>query len=258
MRGACDGRVILLGNDLIGRLLVLGWRDGRLRQLGVLTKGFEFLGFWWGDGGFDLWPTRPYCSTGHGTAEITGLDEAWEAVFAADSTEPDLPLVPLADRRPPSPFVPAPVLDAPKAAAAPGLARGTLLGPHLTALLEEVRRYPKRAAPAPAILDLATPLMDQDMLALLQVCAHFQYEHSYVFIGDFNLHLSPDYLEHSGWVGTSHGGILIGTNGGGDYYVAKPDGGVELIEHDAEGLPFKWWVSVEGMLEDVGSDDYEG
>jgi hypothetical protein len=50
-------------------------------------------------------------------------------------------------------------------------------------------------------------------------------------------------------------GILIGCNGGGDFYFAQPDGAVALVEHDAEGLPFRHWYSVESMLEDTSEEE---
>jgi hypothetical protein len=245
MRTACDGRVILLGNDLPGKLLVLGYRDGRLRQLGEVTKGFEFLGFWWGDGGFELWPSRPYCWSEDGTAEITGLEAAWDAAFAADSTETDLPLAPLADRRPPSVFAATPPIGAPEPEAAPTPRSYGTFGPYLSALLESIGHSPARETPDPAILDLTTPLMDPELLTLLHACA--RHDTTYTDIGDFRVGVIPGFGEY-------YGGIAIGTNGGGDYYIAKPDGAVDLVEHDAEGLPFRHWYSLESMLEEVSAE----
>jgi hypothetical protein len=43
-------------------------------------------------------------------------------------------------------------------------------------------------------------------------------------------------------------------NGGGDFYLAQPNGAVDLVEHDAEGLPFRHWYSLESMLEDTSEE----
>jgi hypothetical protein len=131
-------------------------------------------------------------------------------------------------------------------------------GPHLTALLKDIRSQSLRAETDQKILDLIRPGMPADVAALVEACA--QYDTSHVIVeGDFSLAGS---WGSSNIRATKRGSskncagmtLRIGSGRYSDDCLLRLNGygGYQISCSDyMEGVEYERWWSLEAMLEDL-------